>query len=105
MKNRSHKNSGFHSMNQMNREGRKHSSFSLARNKEEPESTKHLVLNKNCFEFLKEVPDDSVQLIICDPPYNILMADWDKYSDYISWCDMWLKETHRVLKPTGNLVL
>ena len=54
---------------------------------------------------LKTLPDDSVQLIICDPPYNILMADWDIHEDYVNWANGWLKESKRVLSNTGNLVI
>ena len=33
------------------------------------------------------------------------MANWDKYSNYVEWAEHWLKESERVLKPTGNLVI
>jgi site-specific DNA-methyltransferase (adenine-specific) len=104
MTNRSHRNSGLHSINQMNRRGKKHSSFNLVDNNKSQVS-KHLILNLDCVEFLKMVPDNSVQLIVCDPPYNILMADWDQYEDYTDWSAAWLKEAERVLMPTGNLVI
>ena len=105
MANRSHRNSGLHSINKMNREGEKHSSFDLIDENEKTKNTKHLILNNDCCEFLKTVPDNSIQLIVCDPPYNILMANWDEYEDYIDWCDAWLKETERILTPTGNIVI
>ncbi len=105
MANRSHRNSGLYSINKMNREGEKHSSFNLLNWNEKSKQTKHLILNNDCFKFLKTVPDNSIQLIICDPPYNILMADWDEHKNYIDWCDTWLKEAERVLLPTGNIVI
>lgn len=105
MKNRSHRNSGLRAMNKMNREKERHSSFGLAGTSEKSEDTKHLVSNEDCLQFLKRVPDESVQLIVCDPPYNVLMADWDEHKDYVSWCDAWLTESERVLAPTGNMVI
>jgi len=29
------------------------------------------IYNKDCLEGLKEIPDNSIDLIITDPPYNI----------------------------------
>jgi site-specific DNA-methyltransferase (adenine-specific) len=67
--------------------------------------TYHAVFSADCLDLLRRLPDNSVQLIICDPPYNILMADWDQHSDYISWAKQWLREAHRVLSDTGNFVI
>jgi site-specific DNA-methyltransferase (adenine-specific) len=89
----------------MNRRGKKHSSFENVSSAGANAITKHLILKNDCFRFLKNVPDNSVQLIVCDPPYNILMADWDEYDNYIDWCNAWLKEAERVLMPTGNMVI
>ena len=89
----------------MNRERERHSSFDLLKTNGKPSHTKHLILNEDCFKFLKRVPDSSVQLIVCDPPYNVFMAEWDKYDNYVDWCDVWLKESERVLTPTGNMVI
>jgi site-specific DNA-methyltransferase (adenine-specific) len=51
------------------------------------------------------LPDDSVQLIVCDPPYNIQLAHWDTHEDYLMWAARWLREAERVLAPSGNFVL
>lgn len=102
--NRSHNNSGLIGMNVLKKQGLGHSStegleygFSG--------KTSHAVLVKDCCDLLRLIPDESVQLIVCDPPYNILMAKWDKYSNYIEWVDTWLKDAERVLAPTGNIVI
>lgn len=67
--------------------------------------TKHIIRIKDCLEVLKELPDESVQLIIADPPYNIDIAEWDCYLDYIEWARKWIDESYRVLKKTGNMVI
>ena len=39
------------------------------------------------FEYLKQVPDNSIDLIIIDPPYLTTKENWDKkeiVSDYLS---------------------
>jgi len=59
----------------------------------------------DCLELLGQIPDNSVQLIVCDPPYNIQLAQWDIHADYLTWANRWLREAERVLCETGNLVI
>ena len=62
----------------------------------------------DAIEILKEYPDESIDLVFADPPYN-LDKDYSVYDDekpeekYINWCNEWLSEYARVLKPTGSL--
>jgi len=56
-------------------------------------------------ELLKRIPDKSIQLLVCDPPYNLDIATWDKFSDYITWAKQWLDEVPRVLSDNGNIVI
>lgn len=103
MANRSHRNQGHIGMNALKKSGKAHSSENT---KGIPvKETYHSVLVEDCLAALKRIPDNSVQLIVCDPPYNILMADWDDRVDYIAWAREWIKEAHRVLKDTGNFVI
>lgn len=59
----------------------------------------------DCLDFLKEIPDESVQLICIDPPYNLELAGWDIYDNYIEWAAKWLDEAYRVLSKSGSLVI
>lgn len=59
------------------------------------------LLNGDCLELLKDIPDDSIDLVLTDPPYNIGKAEWDKIDKYIDFSMGWIKECHRVLKPNG----
>lgn len=61
------------------------------------------LLQGDCLELLKELPDASVDLVLTDPPYNIGKADWDVIPNYTEWCICWLKECQRVLKSNGSL--
>lgn len=65
----------------------------------------HALLVSDVVDCLKQIPDDSIQLIIADPPYNINIADWDNYENYIEWASDWINECYRVLKKTGNIVI
>jgi DNA modification methylase len=60
--------------------------------------------NKDCLEFLKSLDDESVDLVIVDPPYfEIIKDDWDNQwnseQEYLDWCMEWTTECFRVLKP------
>ena len=104
MPNRSHRNSGHKALNAMNKNGKQHSSLHNL-NIEMPTMTHHVTEIIDCEDLLGKLPDNSVQLIVCDPPYNISLADWDRHDKYIDWASAWLAEAERVLLPTGNLVI
>ena len=91
-------------MNAMNKAGMTHSSASGI-NAAMPDRTRHFVGVGDCLDTLAGIPDGSVQLIVCDPPYNIQLADWDSHADYIGWAEKWLAEAERVLAPTGSIAI
>lgn len=104
MANRSHTNQGHRGMNALAKSGKAHSS-SKGIEAAKSDRTLHAVFAADCLDVLRRLPDNSVQLIVCDPPYNILMADWDEHQDYIGWATQWLLEARRVLADTGNFVI
>jgi site-specific DNA-methyltransferase (adenine-specific) len=104
MSNRSHFNAKHIGMNVLTKTGSEHSSLKSI-GKVESGKTKHYFHLGDCLDLLKRIPSDSIQLIVCDPPYNISLAHWDTHSDYLNWASLWLKEAQRVLSPTGNLVI
>lgn len=80
----------------------------------------HLLINSDCFSALRELPDQSVDLILTDPPYNIakystgnMKFDWrsDINNDLAEWDFAELRpadlvgEFKRVLKPAGNIFI
>ncbi len=80
------------------------------------------ILHDDCIEILKSLPENSVDLIFADPPYNLQLSKelyrpnmtkvdavddgWDKFSDFKEYdaftCD-WLSASQRVLKETGTI--
>jgi site-specific DNA-methyltransferase (adenine-specific) len=104
MSNRSHRNPGHRGMNFLRKKGLVHSSAADI-DMAPPTETFHLSAIADCLELLRKIPDNSIQLIICDPPYNINVAEWDALHDYVDWAGTWLTEVRRVLKPSGNFVL
>lgn len=52
-------------------------------------------------EFINDIPDQSVQLILIDPPYGTTPASWDcKIDVHLMWSHF-----RRILKPNGAVVI
>jgi modification methylase len=81
-----------------------------------------LVIHGDCVGELKKLPTASVDLIFADPPYNLQLGGtlsrpdhstvdavddaWDKFDSfaaYDTFCEAWLTEARRILKPNGAL--
>ena len=80
------------------------------------------ILLGDCIDQFKALPDESVDLVFADPPYNLQLdgdllrpnntrvdgvhQDWDKFKDfaaYDAFSRAWLGQCQRVLKPSGAL--
>src|SRR5215470_8461790 len=104
MSNRSHRNGGHIGMNRLRKQGLVHSSLrAVVPSTSGP--TAHIIAVADCLDTLRKIPSASIQLVICDPPYNINVAAWDDVADYVDWAGRWLSEVERVLTPSGNFVL
>ncbi|MCU0544370.1 MAG: site-specific DNA-methyltransferase [Oscillatoriaceae cyanobacterium Prado104] len=59
-------------------------------------------------QWLKTLASESIDLIFADPPYNLKKAEWDIFESpevYIDWSLEWIRETARILKPTGSIYI
>ncbi len=68
------------------------------------------VYNGDVMHVLKDLPDNSVDMIFGDPDYNVGIKYGKnnytkKFEDYISWYTELTKESMRVLKDDGNLFM
>ena len=59
------------------------------------------LLQGDCLELMKDIPDGSVDAIITDPPYGTTACKWDSV---IPFEPMWA-ELKRIIKPNGAIVL
>lgn len=59
---------------------------------------------------MAQLASETADIIICDPPYNI-GKDFGNDSDkqdmdtYLQWCDSWIEQCIRILKPHGTLYI
>ena len=101
--NRSHSNHALMSLNKLRKENNlKHKSS------KDFVAPNNVIVSLNimdCFAFLKSLPNESVQLICIDPPYNLDLAEWDSYENYIDWAANWINESYRVLSKNGSMVI
>ena len=83
---------------------------------------KNEIIAGDCVSVMNSLPQNSVDLIFADPPYNLQLKgdlhrpdsskvdavnnDWDKFSSfeiYDAFTTSWLKAAHRILKPNGAI--
>lgn len=58
--------------------------------------THHKIIIGDCLQGMKLLDDESVDLVVADPPYGVGKADWDKLELE------WLSTVHRCLKQNGS---
>jgi site-specific DNA-methyltransferase (adenine-specific) len=86
------------------------------------------IINEDCISGMAKLDDNSFDIAIVDPPYNLskggnwkwdssaklkgfggdwnkVMQDWDNMSldQYMKFCMLWLAELKRIIKPTGSI--
>ena len=59
------------------------------------------LMQGDCLELMKTIPDGSVDMVLTDPPYGTTACKWDTV---IPFEPMWA-ELKRVIKPNGAIVL
>jgi len=87
-----------------------------------PQLSLNQILHGDCVEILASLPENSVDLIFADPPYNLQLRNdlyrpnmtkvdavndgWDKFegfAEYDEFTQGWLSASCRVLKETGTI--
>jgi len=59
------------------------------------------LINSDCLEAMRHIPDGSVDFILTDPPYGTTACKWDSVIPFEPmWAEIW-----RVLKPNGACAL
>lgn len=70
---------------------------------------KNIILNQDCLEYMQSLENETVDLIIADPPYFQVKGEfdfiWKNEKEYLDWILKCLIEFKRILKPNGTLML
>ncbi len=80
------------------------------------------ILSGDCIDVMNSLPENSIDLIFADPPYNLQLKgdlhrpdnskvdavddEWDKFSSFAAYDKFtraWLKAARRLLKPNGAI--
>lgn len=65
----------------------------------------------DCIELMRSLPDQCCDLVFADPPFNLdklypsEMDDDLRQEHYLEWCENWLDECTRLLRPGGSLLI
>ncbi len=68
------------------------------------------VIEGDCLQVLQGLPDNSIDMVFADPPFNLDKA-YNLYKDklskpaYLLWSKLWLTELVRVCKATGSVFI
>jgi len=62
------------------------------------------LVHGDCLEVMKYIPDASIDLVLCDPPYGWLGTTACKWDSIIPLEPMW-EQLKRVIKPNGAIVM
>ena len=68
------------------------------------------IVQGDCLEIIKDIPDNSIDVTFADPPFNLnkkynSTKDNLELQQYLDWCELWINEMVRVTKPTGSIFL
>jgi len=66
-----------------------------------PEGNNIWLMQGDCLERMKEIPDGSVSMILTDPPYGTTACKWDSVIDL----DLMWGQLKRIIKPNGAIVM
>jgi len=97
-----------------------------------PEEFINKIIQGNCIKVMQEIPENSIDSIITDPPYGLsfMKKEWDSFKkskgyefqiknlkmktnqtkleqnmNFLSWNVAWMNEAKRVLKPGGIILI
>jgi adenine-specific DNA-methyltransferase len=71
------------------------------------ETSQCLIYHGDCLELMRRLPNESINLAVTSPPYNIGKEYEDRLAlaAYLDWCENWIKEIYRLSKADGTFWL
>lgn len=98
----------------------------MKNNFKETKMTEAMLINADCLEALSKIPNDKIDLVLTDPPYNLGSfvknrdtnlhkmrdnffgaAGWDDldFDEWVAAMEIFFKETARVIKVGGSMIV
>ena len=68
------------------------------------------IINGDCVEVMKTLPESTIDLVVTSPPYNVGIA-YDTHNDevimneYWEFTEKWLSEVYRIIKDDGRVAI
>ena len=66
------------------------------------------IIHGDCLEEMRKLEDNSIDLVLIDPPYNIKIDEWDNFGglkEYVSWMEKVCNELIRVTRKNGSIYI
>ena len=57
--------------------------------------------NDDCLQIMQNIPDNSIDTVLCDLPYGTTQCSWDTI---IPFDKLW-EQYNRIIKDDGNIIL
>jgi len=66
------------------------------------------IIQGDCLQIMKNIPDNSVNITFADPPFNLGKKyngyrDYKGFHAYLDWCKQWISEMVRITKLSGSI--
>ena len=69
---------------------------------------KNKIIKGDIFNSLKKIDDNSIDLVVADPPYNISIAKWDEFKtkeNYFNFMEEWINVVVKKMKENSSIFL
>ncbi|MBT9174277.1 MAG: Modification methylase MboII [Syntrophomonadaceae bacterium] len=69
---------------------------------------KNKIYLMDCFEFLNEINNETIDLAVIDPPYNLNKGKWDNFksqNEFMNFTFKWIDRLIPKLKKTGSIYI
>ena len=60
-----------------------------------------ILLHGDCLDLMKTIPDNSIDMVLTDPPYGTTACNWDSVIDFSL---MW-EQLKRIIKDNGAMAI
>ena len=74
-------------------------------------TTQGMLFDEDCLRILSLMKDESIDTVFADPPFNLGkvygagFSDRFSKSEFMNWCEVWIGECSRVIRPGGSFFL